>query len=57
MEKRDMASLIEVEDGNITRLVLHRDLCRWIDAGIDYNLINEICGLKLEQKELRKKSH
>lgn len=37
--------------------ILHRDLCRWIDAGIDYNLINEMCGLKLEQKEIRKKSH
>ena len=37
--------------------ILHRDLCRWIDAGIDYNLINEICGLQLEQKEIRKKSH
>ena len=37
--------------------ILHRDLCRWIDAGIDYNLINEMCGLQLEQKEIRKKSH
>lgn len=37
--------------------ILYRDLCRWIDAGIDYNLINEICGLRLEQKEIRKKSH
>lgn len=46
-----------IKDGNTTRPVLHRDLCRWIDAGIDYNLINEICGLKLEQKEIRKKSH
>lgn len=37
--------------------ILYRDLCRWIDAGIDYNLINEMCGLQLEQKEIRKKSH
>lgn len=37
--------------------ILYRDLCRWIDAGIDYNLINEMCGLNLEQKEIRKKSH
>ena len=37
--------------------ILYRDLCRWIDAGIDYNLINEMCGLKLEQKEIRRKSH
>ena len=35
--------------------ILHKDLCRWIDAGIDYNLINEMCGLKLELKEIRKK--
>lgn len=35
--------------------ILYRDLCRWIDAGIDYNLINEMCGLKLELKEIRKK--
>ncbi len=34
--------------------ILYRDLCRWIDAGIDYNLINEMCGLKLELKEIRK---
>ena len=34
--------------------ILHRDLCRWIDAGIDYNLINEICGFQLQQKEIRK---
>ena len=24
--------------------LLHRDLCRLIDAGIDYNLLNEMCG-------------
>ena len=34
--------------------ILYRDLCRWIDAGIDYNLINEMCDLKLEHKEIRK---
>lgn len=34
--------------------ILHKDLCRWIDAGIDYNLINEMCGYQLEQKETRK---
>lgn len=34
--------------------ILHSDLCRWIDAGIDYNLINEICGFQLQQKEIRK---
>lgn len=45
-----------IKDGNITRPVLHRDLCRWIDAGIDYNLINEICGLQLQKKEIRKKT-
>lgn len=34
--------------------ILHRDLCRLIDAGIDYNLLNEICGYDLEIKEKRK---
>lgn len=34
--------------------ILHRDLCRWIDAGIDYNLINEICGFELDEPEVRK---
>lgn len=33
--------------------ILYRDLCRWIDAGIDYNLINEICGFQLQVKENR----
>lgn len=55
--KGNMTRFGGIKDGSITRPVLHRDLCRWIDAGIDYNLINEICGLKLEQKEIRKKSH
>ncbi len=34
--------------------ILHRDLCRWIDAGIDYNLLSQMCGFLLEQKEIRK---
>ena len=34
--------------------ILHRDLCRWIDAGIDYILINEICGFELQKPEVRK---
>lgn len=29
--------------------ILYKDLCKWIDAGIDYNLINEILGFELEQ--------
>lgn len=37
--------------------ILYRDLCRWIDAGIDYNLINDMCGLLLEKPEIRKKSN
>lgn len=55
--KSNMTQFGGIRDGNITRPVLHRDLCRWIDAGIDYNLINEICGYELDVKELRKKSH
>lgn len=55
--KGNMTRFGGIKDGSITRPVLHRDLCRWIDAGIDYNLINEMCGLQLEQKEIRKKSH
>lgn len=34
--------------------ILHRDLCRWIDAGLDYNLLNEMLGFKPEIKEIRK---
>lgn len=34
--------------------ILHQDLCRWIDAGIDYNIINDLCGFQLEEKEIRK---
>lgn len=34
--------------------ILHKDLCQWIDAGIDYNIINEICGFVLQEKEVRK---
>ncbi len=55
--KGNMTRFGGIKDGSITRPVLHRDLCRWIDAGIDYNLINEMCGYKLEIKEIRKKSN
>lgn len=34
--------------------VMYKDLCRWIDAGLDYNLINEFLGYPLEIKEQRK---
>lgn len=54
--KGNMTRFGGIKDGSITRPVLHRDLCRWIDAGIDYNLINEICGYKLEIKEIRRPS-
>ncbi len=54
--KSPMTQFGSIGDGSNTHPVLHKDLCRWIDAGIDYNLINEICGLKLEQKEVRKSS-
>lgn len=51
--KSPMTLFHEVSGGKYQ--IRHKDLCRWIDAGIDYNLINEICELKLEQKEIRKK--
>lgn len=34
--------------------ILYRDLQRWVDAGIDYNLINSLCGMQLEIKEKKK---
>lgn len=52
--KGNMTRFGGIVSNGITHPVLHRDLCRWIDAGVDYNLINEICGLKLEIKEIRK---
>lgn len=52
--KSPMLHFYDVSGGNH---ILYRDLCRWIDAGIDYNLINEMCDFDLEQKEIRKKSH
>lgn len=33
--------------------ILHGDLCYLIDAGIDYNLLNEICGFVLQKREVR----
>ena len=51
--KSPMLHLYEVSGGNH---ILYRDLCRWIDAGIDYNLINEMCGYELEIKEIRRSS-
>lgn len=52
--KGNMTQFGGIVYNGITRPVLHRDLCRWIDAGIDYNLINEICGFKTQKKEIRK---
>lgn len=49
--KSPMLPFYDILGGNH---VLYRDLCRWIDAGIDYNLINEMCELKLQKKEIRK---
>lgn len=52
--KGPMTEFGSISDGSNTHPVLHRDLCRWIDAGIDYILINEICGFKLHKPEIRK---
>ena len=52
--KSPMTLFYSKSSGKIEYHILHRDLCRWIDTGIDYNLINEICGYKLETKEIRK---
>lgn len=53
--KSPMTLFYSKSSGKTEYHILHRDLCRWIDAGIDYNLINEMCRLKLELKEIRKK--
>ena len=42
--KNPMTHFSDFSCGKATYHILHRDLCRWIDASIDYNLINEICG-------------
>ena len=52
--KSPMTQFGSIGDGSNTHPVLHRDLCRWIDAGIDYILINEICGFNLQKLEIRK---
>lgn len=39
---------------NNTYHILYKDFCKWIDAGIDYNLINELFRYQLEVKETRK---
>lgn len=52
--KRSMLQFGKATIGN--HPILYRDLCRWIDAGIDYNLLNNICGFLLEKKEIRKSS-
>lgn len=52
--KSPMTSFQDISFKNKTYHILHRDLCRWIDAGIDYNLINEICGFPIDAKEMRK---
>lgn len=52
--KSPMTLFYDVSWGQKRYYILHRDLCRWIDAGIDYNLINSICRLELEEKEIRK---
>lgn len=48
--KSDMTFFHNVRNYNI----FYKDLCRWIDAGLDYNLINEFLGYPLEIKEQRK---
>lgn len=52
--KSPMTQFGSIGDGTNTYPVLHRDLCRWIDAGIDYILINELCGFDLQKLETRK---
>lgn len=53
--KSPMTHFHDIYFGKKIYHVLHKDLCRWIDAGIDYNLVNEMCGMKLETKEIKKK--
>lgn len=52
--KSPMTHFCDILCGKRTYHILHSDLCRWIDAGIDYNLINEMCGYQLQRKEIRK---
>lgn len=52
--KSPMMPFQDISCGGNVYHILYRDLCRWIDAGIDYNLINELCGYQLQIKESRK---
>lgn len=46
-----MITVGSIGDGSNAHSVLHKDLCHWIDTGIDYKLINVTYGSKLEVKE------
>lgn len=52
--KSPMMLFQDISCGGNVYHILFKDLCRWIDAGIDYNLINEMCGFQLQVKERRK---
>lgn len=52
--KSPMTHFQDISCGKKTYHILHKDLCRWIDAGIDYELINAMCRMQLEIKEKKK---
>ena len=52
--KSPMTHFRDISCKKKTYHILYKDLCRWIDSGIDYNLINAMCGMQLEIKEKKK---
>lgn len=52
--KSHMTLFYDIQWGGKFYCILHKDLCRWIDAGVDYNIINAICKFQLGEKEIRK---
>lgn len=52
--KSPMTHFSDISFGSKVYHIMHQDLCRWIDTGIDYNLINELCNMQLQQKEIGK---
>lgn len=40
--------------GKKTYDITYKDLCKWIDAGVSYDLINEMLGYELEIKDIKR---
>lgn len=50
----DLLCLDQIIANSQTYNIMYKDLKKWIDTGVDYELINEILGYQLEIKEVKK---